>query len=76
MAIITFNVELIYEGTGHFMDFEYDYETWDDMTKQELEDLADDLATGRDPELFNEIMNNISIIPTVENVVADGEDDE
>ena len=71
MATITFSVELIYEGTGHYMDFEYDYETYDDMTREELEQLADDLVSGRDPELYNEIMNNISIVPTVENVVAD-----
>jgi hypothetical protein len=71
MATITFSVELIYEGTGHFMDFEYDYETWDDMTTEEAEALADDLASGRNPELYNEIMANISIVPTVENVVAD-----
>ena len=68
---ITFSVELIYEGTGHFMDFEYEYETWDDMTTEEAEALADDLASGRNSELYNEIMNNISIVPTVENVVAD-----
>jgi hypothetical protein len=74
MATITFSVELIYEGTGHFMDFEYEYETWDDMTREELEQLADDLATGRDPELYNEIMGNLSIVPTVENVVADESD--
>jgi hypothetical protein len=74
MTTITFSVELIYEGTGHFMDFEYDYETWDDMTTEEAEALADDLASGRDPELFNEIMANISIVPTVENVVADESD--
>ena len=74
MATITFSVELIYEGTGHFMDFEYEYETWDDMTQEELEQLADDLATGRDPELYNEIMANLSIVPTVENVVADESD--
>ena len=71
MATITFSVELIYEGTGHFMDFEYDYETYDDMTTEEAEALADDLASGRNPELYNEIMANISIVPTVENVVAD-----
>ena len=71
MATITFSVELIYEGTGHYMDFDYDYETWDDMTREELEQLADDLVSGRDPELYNEIMANISIVPTVENVVAD-----
>jgi hypothetical protein len=71
MTTITFSVELIYEGTGHYMDFEYDYETWDDMTTEEAEALADDLASGRNPELYNEIMANISIVPTVENVVAD-----
>jgi hypothetical protein len=71
MTTITFSVELIYEGTGHFMDFEYDYETWDDMTNEEAEALADDLASGRNSELFNEIMANISIVPTVENVVVD-----
>ena len=71
MATITFSVELIYEGTGHFMDFEYDYEAFDDMTREELEQLADDLASGRDMELYNEIMNNISIVPTVEDVIPD-----
>ena len=71
MATITFSVELIYEGTGHYMDFEYDYEAYDDMTREELEQLADDLVSGRDPELYNEIMANISIVPTVENVSAD-----
>jgi hypothetical protein len=53
------------------MDFEYEYETWDDMTREELEQLADDLSSGRNSELYNEIMDNISIVPTVENVVAD-----
>ena len=71
MATITFSVELIYEGTGHYMDFEYDYEAYDDMTREELEQLADDLVSGRDPELYNEIMNNISIVPTVEDVIPD-----
>ena len=71
MTTITFSVELICELTGDFMNFEYDYETYDDMTTEEAEALADDLVSGRDPELYNEIMANISIVPTVENVVAD-----
>lgn len=75
MATITFNVELIYEGTGHFMDFEYDYEEYG-LTRAEAEELADDLASGRNPDLFNEIMSNISIVPVVENVEADEEDDD
>ena len=71
MATITFSVELICELTGDFMNFDYDYETYDDMTREELEQLADDLVMGRDAELYNEIMANISIVPTVENVSAD-----
>jgi hypothetical protein len=76
MATITFSVELIYEGTGHFMNFEYDWEEFG-LSRQELEDLADELASGADPSLYNEIMGNISIVPTVENVSFDyGDDDE
>jgi hypothetical protein len=71
MATITFSVELICELTGDFMNFEYDYETYDDMTREELEQLADDLVMGRDAELYNEIMANISIVPVVENVSED-----
>lgn len=71
MATITFNVELICELTGDFMNFDYDYETYDDMTREELEALADDLVSGRDAELYNEIMSNISIVPVVENVSTD-----
>ena len=76
MATITFSVELIYEGTGHFMDFEYDWEEFG-LSRRELEEFADDLASGSDPSLYNEIMGNISIVPTVENVSFDyGDDDE
>jgi hypothetical protein len=53
------------------MNFDYDYETYEDMTREELEALADDLVMGRDAELYNEIMANISIVPVVENVSAD-----
>lgn len=48
MATITFSVELIYEGTGHFMNFEYDWEEFG-LSRQELEDLADELASGSRP---------------------------
>ena len=76
MATITFSVELIYEGTGHFMDFEYDWEEFG-LSRRELEELADDLVMGRDRALYDEIMQNISIVPTVENVSFDyGDDDE
>ncbi|MGA1713269.1 MAG: hypothetical protein ACO4CS_18455 [bacterium] len=76
MATITFSVELIYEGTGHFMNFEYDWEEFG-LSRRELEELADDLVMGRDSALYDEIMQNISIVPTVENVSFDyGDDDE
>jgi hypothetical protein len=70
MATITFSVELIYEGTGHFMEFEYEWEEFG-LSRRELEELADQLASGSDPSLYNEIMGNISIVPVVENVSAD-----
>ena len=76
MATITFSVELIYEGTGHYMNFEYDWEEFG-LSRRELEELADDLVMGRDSALYDEIMQNISIVPTVENVSFDyGDDDE
>jgi hypothetical protein len=69
VATITFNVELIYEGTGHYLDFEYEHEFFDDeYTQEEIDQYVDDLVTGRDPELYNEIMANISIVPTFDRV--------
>lgn len=70
MATITFSVELINELTGHSLNFEYDWEEYG-LSKEEAEQFADDLASGRDMALFDEILNNISIVPTVENVSAD-----
>lgn len=70
MATITFSVELINELTGHSLDFEYEWEEYG-LSKEEAEEFADDLASGRDMALFDEILNNISIVPTVENVSAD-----
>jgi hypothetical protein len=70
MATITFSVELINELTGHSLNFEYDWEEYG-LSKEEAEQFADDLASGRDMALFDEILNNVSIIPTVENVEVD-----
>ena len=72
MATITFSVELINELTGHSLDFEYEWEEYG-LSKEEAEEFADDLASGRDMALFDEILNNISIVPTVENVEVDDE---
>lgn len=75
MATINFEVELIYEGTGHFMNFEYQFEEFG-YSRQELDDLADDLVMGRERMLYDEILQNISIVPTVTSIDYDYGDDE
>ena len=76
MATINFEIELINELTGHSLSFEYDFEEFG-LSRQELDDLADDLVMGRDRTLYDEILNNISIVPTVTSIDYDyGDDDE
>jgi uncharacterized membrane protein len=76
MATINFEIELINELTGHTMDFEYTYETYgDDYTREEIDQLANDLISSRDPELYNEILSNISIVPSLDSVEYDDESD-
>lgn len=65
MATINFEIELINETNGQFMNFEYEYEVYEDMSEDELRDMADDLASGSDPDLYREIMDQISIVPRV-----------
>lgn len=62
MATLTFDVELIFEGTGHFLSFEYDFEEYG-LTEEEAKDLADSIENGLDQGFYDEIMNNISIVP-------------
>jgi hypothetical protein len=76
MATINFEIELINELTGHSLSFEYDFEEFG-LSRQELDDLADDLVMGRDRTLYDEILQNISIVPTVSSIDYDyGDDDE
>lgn len=70
MATLNFEVELIYEGTGHFMNFEYEFEEFG-LSRAELQDLADDLVTGSDRALYDEIMGQISIVPVLTSIEAD-----
>jgi len=72
MATINFEVELIYEGSGHFMNFEYQFEDFG-YSRQELDDLANDMVMGRDPALYEEIMQNISIVPSLSSIDYDDE---
>lgn len=74
MATLTFNVELINELTGHTMDFEYVHEFFnDDYTEEEIHEYANDLISGRDPEIYNDILSNISIVPDLDSVEYDDE---
>ena len=72
MATLRFDVELIYEGTGHFMNFEYEFEEFG-LSRAELQDLADDIATGSDRALYDEIMGQISIVPVLVEIEDDNE---
>ena len=72
MATLNFEVELIYEGTGHFMNFEYQFEEFG-LSRAELQDLADDLVTGSDRALYDEIMGQISIVPTLVEIEDDSD---
>jgi hypothetical protein len=76
MATINFEIELINELTGDFMNFEYQFEDFG-YSRRELEELADDLVMGRERMLYDEILQNISIVPTVSSIDYDyGDDDE
>ncbi len=62
MATLTFDVELIFEGTGHFLSFDYDFEEYG-LTEEEAKELANSIESGLDQGFYDEIMNNISIVP-------------
>jgi hypothetical protein len=62
MAILTFEVEVLFEGNGQFLNFEYDFEEYG-LTEEEAKDLAYSIENGLDRGFYDEIMNNISIVP-------------
>lgn len=62
--IATYDVEIIFEGSGQYMNVEFDYEFYAE-NDEEAEMLADDYCQK---DIYNDIMSNISIVPTVENV--------
>lgn len=75
MATITFSAEIINEITGHALDFEFDYDIYQDpdMTREEIEEMAEDFASFRDQEVLGYIMDNISIVLDVRDVIVDDE---
>ena len=75
MAILSFSGEIINELTGHFLDFEFDYEVYEDsdMTREEVEQMGLDYASFADHEVLNYVMDNLSVVLTLENVEMEDE---
>ena len=75
MAIFHFTGEIINELTGHFMDFEFEYEVYEDpdMTREELVQMGQDFASFADQEVLGYVMDNLSVILNFEDVRMDDE---
>lgn len=62
--IATYDVEIVFEYTGAYLSTEFDYEFYAE-NDEEADLIASDYC---DKGIFDDIMSNISIMPTVENV--------
>ena len=61
---LVFDIELTNELDGTFMNFEYEHEIWeDDYTEQEIAELISELETGKNYEIYDTVLSNISINP-------------
>jgi uncharacterized membrane protein len=62
--VLVFEIELVNETIGSFMNFEYEYELYgDDYSEEDIADMVEELETGRNSELYDTILSNISINP-------------
>jgi len=75
MAILSFSGEIINELTGSYMEFEFDYEVYEDpdMTREEVEQMGQDFASFADQEVLGYVMDNLSVILNFEDVRMDDE---
>ena len=75
MAVFHFTGEIICELTGQYLDFELEYDVYEDpdMTREELVQMGEDYASFRDQEVLGYIMDNISIVLEVRDVIVDDE---
>ena len=75
MAILSFSGEIINELTGSYMEFEFDYEVYEDsdMTREDVEQMGQDFASFRDHEVLNYVLDNLSVALTLENVETDND---
>ena len=75
MAILSFSGEIVNELDGSYLDFEFDYEVYEDaeMTRDEMEQLGKDYASFADTEVLDHILSNLSVILHLEDVRMDDE---
>ena len=76
MAILSFSGEIINELDGSYMEFEFDYEVYEDsdMTREDVEQMGQDFASFADHEVLNYIMDNLSVVLNFEHVETDDDD--
>ena len=70
MAILSFSGEIYNEITGYALELEFDYEVYEDaeMTREEMVELGNDYASAADFEVYQYILDNLSIMLNLENV--------
>ena len=75
MAVFHFTGEIINELDSSFLEFEFEYEVYEDpdMTNDELVQMGEDFASFSDHEVLNYIMDNLSVILRFEGVEADND---
>lgn len=75
MAILSFSGEIINELDSSFLEFEFDYEVYEepDTTREELVQMGQDYASFADHEVLNYVMDNLSIILNFEGVETDND---
>lgn len=75
MATFSFSGEIINELDGSFLEFEFDYDVYEepDTTREELVQMGQDYASFADHEVLNYIMDNLSVILRFEDVTMDDE---
>lgn len=76
MATFHFTGEIICELTGQYLDFELEYDVYEDpdMTREELVQMGKDYASFRDQEVLGYIMDNLSVVLNFEHVETDNDD--
>lgn len=75
MAIFHFTGEIINELDGSFLEFEFEYDVYEDpdMTHEELVQMGKDYASFADQEVLGYVMDNLSIVLNFEEVETDND---